>query len=139
MMKEVSFSIPVSGTVRIEGDSITIVVNRTETTIQLEPEEQRGKRTFFEPGRTLFDLVLEAAGNVVREKGTNDFSAAELYHEALREHPELRRNSWTSHVIACAPNHTSNHHYTARRRYFRYLGKGRYSLDENLLPSDGSR
>jgi len=136
-MREVAFSIPVMGTIRIEGDSLKITVSETTITMKLEPEEEVRRKLTLEPGRTLFDIVLEAASGLVEETGTNDFTAAELYHVAQAKYPELniRRNSWGSHVISCAPNHPSYHHYTSRRRYFRYLGKGRYRLDDSLISS----
>lgn len=127
-MREIAFSIPVSGLIRIEDGSITIRVNQAETNVRFEPEAKGMERFALESGRTMFDLVLEAARNVVRQKGENRFSAAELYHEALGQHSELKRNSFTSHVIACAPNHPSYRHYTAKRDYFSYIGEGLYRL-----------
>lgn len=135
-MKEISFSIPVSGIIRIDEDTIEIFVNRAETTVQFEREAEPSLRITFEPGMTMFDLVLEAAQNVVRSKGVNQFSAAELYHEALMRYPKLKRNSYTSHVIASAPNHTSHKHYGSRRDYFRYLGDGAYSLNSKYTKVD---
>ena len=128
-MQEISFSIPLSGVIRIDEDSVTVTVNRAEAIIHLEPRPKKEERISLERGRTMFDLVLEAAKNVIREEGVNQFSAAELYHEVLRQHPGLKRNSWTSHVIACAPNHPSFRHYTSKRNYFTYMGKGLYRLN----------
>lgn len=137
-MPQVAFSIPVTGTIRIEGDSLTINVSETMTTMKLEMQEEAQRKLALEHGRTLFDIVLDTARSFVEEAETNEFSAAELYHMARDKHPELnlRRNSWGSHVISCAPNHPSYGHYTSRRRYFRYLGKGRYSLDQSLLSAN---
>ena len=135
-MQEISFSIPLSGVIRIDEDSITVTVNRAETIIHLEPRPKKEERISLERGRTMFDLVLEAAKNVIREKDVNQFSAAELYHQALRRYPNLKRNSWGAHVISCAPNHPSYHHYTSQRRYFRYSGRGSYSLDQSLLSAN---
>ncbi len=132
-MQEISFSIPLSGVIRIDEDSVTVTVNRAETIIHLEPRPKKEERISLERGRTMFDLVLEAAKNVVREKGVNQFSAAELYHEVLRQHPGVKRNSWTSHVIACAPNHPSFRHYTSKRNYFYYERKGLYRLTDEYL------
>ncbi len=140
-MRQVAFSIPVTGTIWIDGDSLTITVNETTTTTRLEPEEKAAKRLVLEPGTTLFDIMLETARSFVQEMGTNEFSGAELYHTALEKYPELnlKRNSWGAHMISCAPNHPSYRHSTARRSYFRYLGDGRYSLDESLVSSSNRR
>ena len=134
-MRQVVFSIPVTGTIWMEGDSLRITVNETTTTMRLEPEEGAPRRLTLEPGRTLFDIVLDTARSFVQDTGTNEFTGAELYHLALEKHPELnlRRNTWGTHMISCAPNHPSYRHSTARRTYFRYLDNGRYSLDESLI------
>lgn len=139
-MREVAFSIPVTGTIWIEGDSLRITVSETTVTMKVEPEEAQRKLT-LEPGRTLFDIVLDVARSFVQDTGTNEFTGAELYHIALGKYPELnlKRNSWGAHVISSAPNHPSYHHSTSRRKYFRYLGNGRYSLDESLVSSTNRR
>jgi len=138
-MAEAIFTIPVTGTIGIEGDSITIRIRESILTIKIEEGKgaEAQKRLKLEPGQTLFDIVLNAARTFIQETGENEFSAADLYHIALYRYPEfnLRRNSWGSHVVSSASNHPSYHHYTARRRYFRYLGKGKYSLDQSLLPA----
>ncbi len=129
-MKEVSFSVPVSGVVRINGDSITIIVNKAETNISLTPETRKGKHISLEPGQTLYDIILEVAREVVRKKGFNRFSAPELYQEALDKYPELKRNSFITRVIACTPNHSSYKHYISKRDYLSYLGPGVYTLND---------
>ena len=129
-MKDVPFSIPVSGVVRMDGDAITIIVNKAETNITLTPEIQKGKHVSLEAGQTLYDIILEAAREVVRKKGVNRFSAPELYHEALDRYPDLKRNSLVTRVIACTPNHRSYKHYTSHRDYFHRIGPGLYELNE---------
>jgi len=129
-MKEVPFSVPVSGVVRISGDSITIIVNKAETNISLTPENQKGKHISLEPGQTLYDVILEVAREVVRKKGFNRFSAPELYQEALVKYPELKRNSFITRVIACTPNHSSYKHYVSKRDYLSYIGPGLYELND---------
>ncbi len=129
-MKEIPFSIPVSGVIRIDEDSVVIIVNRTETSISLSPVPSSGKRFFRERGKTMFDLVLEAAREVVRRKGVNRFSPPELYEEALKGYPDLRKNSFMSRVIACAPNHNSYKHHLSTRDYLSYLGPGVYTLND---------
>ena len=134
-MQDISFSIPVSGVINISGESITVTINRTEATIHIEPETPKGKHISLEPGKTMYDLVLEIARQVVKEEfGESRSTAAQLYHTALDRYPNLnlKRNSWNSHVIGSAPNHPSYRHFSASHRYFRYLGKGEYSLDPNI-------
>ncbi len=129
-MKEIPFSIPVSGVVRIDEGSIVIIVNKTETNISLSPVPPSGKRLFREQGKTMFDLVLEAARRVVRRKGVNRFSPPELYEEALKSYPDLKKNSFMARVIACAPNHNSYKHHLSTRDYLSYLGPGIYTLND---------
>jgi len=130
-MKEVPFSVPVSGVVRINGNSITIIVNKAETNISLTPENRKGKHiSSLEPGQTLYDVILGVAREVVRKKGFNRFSAPELYQEALVKYPELKRNSFITRVIACTPNHSSYKHYVSKRDYLSYIGPGLYELND---------
>jgi hypothetical protein len=126
-MQEIPFTVPVSGVVRIDEGSITITINRTSTNISFEPH-QKQERILLEKGRTLFDIVLETAQELVRRMSENRFSAAQLYGAALERYPTLKRNSWGSHIIASAANHPSQKYYGSRRDYFRYLGDGAYSL-----------
>lgn len=137
-MQEISFSIPVSGTIRIGEGSITVTVNRAETVINFEPIKKKEERISLEKGRTMFDIVLDAARQVSKRSDTGQFSAAELYHEALEKYPNLKRNSWTSHVIASAPNHPSYKHYISRRDFFSYGQNGRYRLNPRYLAEDDS-
>lgn len=130
-MREVLFSIPVSGTIRLDGNSVTIVVNRAETSVWLWPEAERVKPITFGPGKTMYDVILEAAREVVRRKGLNRFSAPELYHEARDKYPALKRNSFTSRVISSTPDHPSYKHYASRRDYFSHIGPGLYKLNDS--------
>ncbi len=129
-MKEIPFSIPISGVVRIDEDSVIIIVNKTETSISLSPIPPSSKRLFREQGKTMLDAVLEAAVRVVRRKGVNRFSPPELYEEALKSYPNLKKNSFMARVIACAPNHNSYKHHLSTRDYLSYLGPGVYSLND---------
>jgi hypothetical protein len=129
-MKELPFSIPVSGIIRMDGDLVTIIVNRAETNISLETGAPPGKRLSLEAGKTMYDVILEAAREVVRRKGFNRFSAPELYSMALEKYPELKRASFMSRVIACTPDHPSYKHHKSRRDYFSHIGVGLYRLNE---------
>jgi hypothetical protein len=130
-MDEISFDIPITGTLRIENKSITIIINQAATTIDLTAIPR--KRVSLLKGQTLFDVVLETARNLVKSSKRNRFTAAELYHEGLKTHPDLNRNSWAGHVIASAPNHPSYSHFATRKDYFRYLEEGTYKLDSRYL------
>jgi len=136
-MAESNSAILVSDIIHAEGNSLTLKVGEYLLTLKIEgPEAKPSGRLKLERGQTMFDLVLEAAKAFVRETGDNKFNAAVLYHLITQKHPdlEIRRNSWNSHVVSSAPNHTSYRHYTSHRKYFRYLGKGKYSLEPNLNP-----
>ena len=135
-MQEIPFSIPVAGTIRIENNSITITINQAETTVNFEATPKKQRRISLEKGQTLFDIVLQTAQKLVEMSRHSRFSAAELYHEALKKYPDLKRNSWVGHVIASAPNHPSYGHFATRKEYFRYLGNGNYKLDSQHLTID---
>jgi hypothetical protein len=131
-MQEIPFSIPITGVVHIDTGSISITINRSETTINFEPQKKEG-RILLEKGQTLFDIVLETAQELVGRESENRFSAALLYNTALEKYPTLKRNSWSSHIIASSGNHPSQQFYGSKRDYFRYLGDGTYSLKENYI------
>jgi len=139
-MSDVAFSIPVTGTIHIQGDSLVIKINESAITMKLDmADEVRGKLK-LERGKTLFDIVLNAAKSWATESGTSQFTAAQLYHTALDKHPELnlKRNSWGAHVIGCAPDHPSYGNYTSKRNYFTYMGNGRYRLSAHVSPEISS-
>ena len=136
-MAEPVSTIPGNDVIRIEGNSLTVRVGEYKLTLKIESIKLRPSgRLQLGQGRTLFDLVLDAARTFVKETGESEFSAAALYHLAIDRNQELslRRSSWNSHVMSSAPNHPSYRHYTSHREYFHYLGRGRYSLDPTLLP-----
>lgn len=130
---EIPFSIPVSGVILLDGNSITITVNKTETSISLDFGVRPRNRLSLEPGKTMYDIILEAAQDVVRKKGFNRFSAAEVYGEALNNYPQLKRNSFMSRIIASTPDHNSNKHYASKRDYFSHIGPGLYKLNEQYI------
>ena len=136
-MREVPFSIPVSGVIRLDGDEVVIVINRAETNISFS-EITSVKRMGLEPGKITYDVILETAREVVRRKGFNRFSAPELYQAALEKYPQLKRNSFVSRVIACTPNHLSFRHYSSTRDYFSHIGTGMYWLNEKYMPDKTS-
>lgn len=132
-MQEISFSIPLSGTIRIEENSITVTVNRAETIINYEKPVEKEKRLVLAKGRTIFDVLLEAVQSLVKSTGENRFTTTSLYREVIGKYPGLKRNSWTAHVVASSPNHTSYRYYGTKRDYFTYLGNGTYELNTKYL------
>ena len=129
-MSEIAFSIPVTGTIQIQGNSLVIKVNEATINMKLDMANEIGGKLKLERGKTLFDIVLDTAKSWVEESGTSQFTAAQLYHAALDRYPNLnlKRNSWGAHVISCAPDHPSYRNYTSKRNYFTYMGNGRYRL-----------
>ncbi len=140
-MSEVAFSIPVTGTIRIQGNSLVIKVNEATINLKLDMTNGVGGKLKLERGKTLFDIVLDVAKSWVEDTGTSQFTAAQLYHEALDRYPELnlKRNSWGAHVISSAPEHPSYGNYTSKRNYFTYMGKGLYRLSAHYGLEDSSR
>ena len=132
-IRELPFSIPISGVIRMDEDSVVIIVNRSETNISLETGAPPGKRISLEDGKTMYDVILEAAREIVRGKGLNRFSAPELYQAALEKYPELKRGSFWSRVIASTPNHPSYRHHVSRRDYFSRIGPGLYELNDRYM------
>ena len=135
-MSELTSGIPGKDVIRIEGNCLSVKVGEYLLTLYIEgPEAKPSGRLQLGRGRTLFDLVLDAARTHVKETRENEFRAADLYHIAVGRNPDvsIRRNSWNSHIVSCAPNHPSYRHYTSHRDYFHYLRKGRYSLHPSLL------
>ena len=128
-MQDVFFTIPLTGKITFNNGSVVITVNKAETTITFESAPGKEARISLEKGKTLFDVVLEAAREVAERSETGQFPAAELYYEALERYPNLKRNSFNSHVIACAPNHPSYKHYASKRDYLSYTGNGLYRLN----------
>ena len=134
-MAEPVSAIPGNDAIRIEGNSLTITVGEYLLTLKIEgPKAKPSGRLQLGQGQTLFDLVLDAARTFIKETGESEFGAADIYHYATARNPELsiKRNSWNSHVMSSTPNHPSYRHYTSHRKYFRYHGRGRYSLDPTL-------
>jgi len=139
-MSEVAFSIPVTGTIQIQGNSLVIKVNEATINLKLDMPNEVGGKLKLERGKTLFDIVLDVAKSWVEDTGTSQFTAAQLYHAALDRFPELnlKRNSWGAHVISCAPDHPSYRNYTSKRNYFTYMGKGLYRLSAHVISGTSS-
>jgi hypothetical protein len=136
-MQEIPFTISLTGLVKIDAGKIIISLGSARTIINLEPSSRTDARSFLRKGQSLFDVILKTAQDFVASEGKDTrFSAADLYHLALDKYPYLKRNSWTSHVIASAPNHPSQRHYGVRKDYFVYEGKGTYKLKSEYIPDN---
>ena len=131
---EIPFSISLRGVVKVGGDKITISLDSSRTTINLEPSSKSDARSFLEKGQNLFDVILSTAREFVSSNGTAArFSAGDLYHLAIEKYPYLKQNSWNSHMIASASNHPSQKHYGVKRDFFIYEGNGTYELNPEYL------
>ena len=140
-MGEKIFRIPIRLTASIAGGYLTLQVHESVLTVSVVDIASAEQRLRLEPGKTLFDLVLDTAKTIVQGDATREFTAGELYDEVSHRHPELRlrRNTWGAHIIACAPSHSSYRHHTARRDYFEYLGNGRYRLNSRYIAQQSNR
>lgn len=136
MIKEISFVIPVSGIIRIDGTSVTIRMKRAETVIPLELVPTSSRRLSLEHGQTTYDIVLTAARQIVSRTGVNRFTAAEMYAVALERHPELKRNSFMARIISSTPDHPSFKHFASKRAYFGRPGAGLYQLNERYMAGE---
>ena len=136
-MDETSPVATLNEAIRIVGNTLTLKVGDYVLSLKIEgPAARPGGRFKLQGGKTMFDLVLEAARAFVNETGRNEFSPADLYRIASEKHPGLniRKNSWYAHVTGSAPNHPSYRHHTSHRDYFWYHGGGKYSLEPDSFP-----
>lgn len=132
-MQEIPFTLSFSGTIKINEDSVAIAFDPAQIVL---PILKKRTRIALEKGKTVFDIVLKTAQQLVRNRKQNRFTAADLYHQALELNPEIKRNSWSAHVIAYAPNHPSYNHFATKKDYLRYLEDGVYKLDKAYLVAD---
>ena len=128
-MREIPFGIAINGLVKIDGNAITIIVNRTVTNVTLDPVAESPERIVFEPGTSMFDIILESAREFLRRKDYNRFTGLELYSIALETYPGLKKRSFMSRITAATPNHTSYKHHHSQRDYFQKIAPGIYSLE----------
>lgn len=135
-MKEIPFSVPVSGVIQIDGNKITVIVNRASTTVLLESAGEQVTRTHFSPGENMFDAVLESAKEFLRRRRYNRFTPTELFDVAKEMYPGLNRRSFLTRVTASTPNHPSYEHHLARRDYFSRIAEGIFSLENKYHPNE---
>lgn len=132
-MKEIPFTIPVSGVIRINGEEVSITVSRAEVKISTESLLLPKGQLIIRPAKPLYEIVLEAAREAVKRKGINRFTAPELYTLASEKYPGLNKGSITSRVVACTPNHPSYKHYASGRDYFHRIGPGMFQLNDQYV------
>jgi hypothetical protein len=132
-VKEISFSVPVTGIIRIDGNVITVIVNRATTRVLLEAGSESPQRMVFEPGRTIFDILLESAREFLRRKTYNRFTGPALFAIAREKYPDLKKRSFMSRLTAATPNHPSYKYHLSQRDYFSRIAPGIYSLENQYL------
>lgn len=131
---EQRFSIPISGVIESDGRTITIKIDRAEITIELPAGlVEKAPRFQSDTGLRLSDIVLESALMLKKKYALEEFTAADLLHEAEQRHPGLNKRSFWSRVIASAPDHPSAKHFKNTSRYLRYIGNGRYMLEPKFI------
>lgn len=137
-MENVNFAITINLSLALEDDRANIRINNVELkpaiislpirlSVQRQPDTVQPKR------KTIHGIVLESARKHVSETGLNEFSGADLLRLARETYSDLKRSSFSAHVIAAAPNHSSYHHYEMKKDYLFYLGNGKYKLEEKYL------
>lgn len=134
MIKEIPFSIPVSGVIRLDGNVITVIVNRAATRVLLETGSASPDRMVFEPGTTMFDILLESAREFLRRRAYNRFSGPELFAIAREKYPDLKKRSFMSRITAATPNHPSHKYHLSQRDYFSRIAPGIYTLENRYIP-----
>lgn len=127
-MREIAFSIPVSGVIRIDENVVTVIVNRAATRVLLEGGESP-QRMVFEPGTSMFDILLESALEFLKRRAYNRFTGPELFAIAREKYPDLKKRSFMSRLTAATPNHPSYKYHLSQRDYFSRIAPGIYTLE----------
>jgi len=137
-MKELNFSITINLSLTLEEDKARINIKNVDlipAVISLPYRLDSRDRTNLSKTekKTVHDIILQTAQKHVIDMGQNKFTGAKLFNLSLLDHPRLKRNTFAAQVIAAAPNHPSHRHYSNRKDYFTYLGKGKYKLNQKFL------
>jgi len=135
-LKEIPFSVPVSGVIKINGNIVTVIVNRAVTNVTLEAEAGSPERTVFEPGTNMFDILLASAQEFLRRRKYNRFTGLDLFAIARESYPGLNKRSFMSRVTAATPDHPSYKHHLSHRDYFSRIATGIYTLEKRYQPED---
>jgi hypothetical protein len=137
-MKELNFSITINLSLTLEEDKARINIKNVDlipAVVSLPYRLDSRDRTNLSKTekKTVHDIILQTAKKHVIDMGQNKFTGAKLFNLSLLDHPRLKRNTFAAQVIAAAPNHPSHRHYSNRKDYFTYLGKGKYKLNQKFL------
>ena len=132
-MKRIPFSVPVSGVIIINGESVSITINQAEMKISTESELLSQGKVVIKLAKSLYEIILEAAREIVKRQGYNRFNAPGLYAVASEKYHGLNKDSLTSRVISSTPNHPSYKHHSSQRDYFRRIGPGLFSLNDKYM------
>ncbi|XUX00739.1 MAG: hypothetical protein TUN42_01785 [Dehalogenimonas sp.] len=136
---ELLFSLPIMGTIKLNGENVTVSINRSEINLELPADfiESLVRQKQTRPDMNLADIVLEAALTVSNQDNCAEFTASELFRVASQKHPNINKRSFWSRVIASAPSHPSFVHFKSQRHYLRYIGRGVYMLEpREVITSD---
>ena len=133
-MKEIPFAVPLTGVIKIDGNVITVIVNRAVTNVSLEGVAGSPERTVFEPGTNMFDIILASAREFLTRRQYNRFTGIDLFAIARESYPGLKKRSFLSRVTAATPNHPSYKHHLAHRDYFSRIATGIYTLENRYIP-----
>jgi hypothetical protein len=153
LMKPLKYSITINLALTIKDDDASIQLENVDLMPSVigppDPNKSRRKKARSKTQKkTIHDIILQTAQKYVLDSGQNKFTGAKLFNLSLVRHPELKRKSFAAQMIAAASNHPSQRHYSNRKDYFTYLGKGCYKLkkkyldipaDKLMLPSDRVR
>jgi hypothetical protein len=137
-MREIPLSLPVSGIIRLDGNLVTVIVNRTSTIVHMETETESTKRAVFEPGVSMFDILLESALEFFSRRKYNRFTGPQLFEIAREKYPLLNKRSFLARLTASTPNSPSFKHHLSHRDYFSRIAPGIYSLENQYLPKKTS-
>jgi len=152
-MKELNFSISINLSLTLREDTARINIKNVDlipavVSLPYHLNSSDSTASSKTEKKTVHDIILQTAKKYVVDTGKNKFTGAKLFNLSLLDHPILKRNTFAAQVIAAAPNHPSHRHYSNRKDYFTYLGKGNYKLNPTyleisegqiLLPSDRVR
>jgi len=137
-MNELNFSINITLSLTLKEDNASINIKNVDLipaviSLPYRLKSQDRKTSSKTEKKTIHDIILQTAKKYVVDTGQNKFTGAKLYNISLLNHPGLKRNTFAAQVIAAAPNHPSHRHYSNRKDYFIYQGKGYYNLNQKYL------
>jgi len=132
---EIPFSIPITGVINLDGDTVTITVRGAETKVDVPFPTFSTQYSRLEPGKSMDSVILEAAREYIKTYNENRFTGPDLFAVALDKNSRLNRRSFLSRVVAVTPNHPSYHHFASGKDYFKRIDKGVYELNDRYKPN----